>query len=112
LRFIAGRHDLPFYYADEVELQRSFLDSFLKGQDPKGWSVPGKLAPIDLLVRRGEPEVGNVEQEKHIFQRRDEWEWPLQRTQYERWYLTAEGGLSKSGGDEVGTKTFEYGAPE
>lgn len=30
LRFIVGRHDLPFYYHDEVAIQRSFLDAFLK----------------------------------------------------------------------------------
>jgi predicted acyl esterase len=33
LRFITGRHDLPFYYDEEVEVQKSFLDAFLKGQE-------------------------------------------------------------------------------
>ncbi|KAK1770527.1 Alpha/Beta hydrolase protein [Phialemonium atrogriseum] len=40
LRFIAGRYDLPFYYRDEVEAEKSFLDAFLKDQDTVGWSVP------------------------------------------------------------------------
>ena len=30
LRFITGRHDLPFYYSKEVEVQRSFVDAFLR----------------------------------------------------------------------------------
>ncbi|PKX90620.1 uncharacterized protein P174DRAFT_423490 [Aspergillus novofumigatus IBT 16806] len=30
LRFITGRQDLPFYYKAEVEIQRSFLDAFIK----------------------------------------------------------------------------------
>lgn len=39
LRFITGRHDLPFYYHEEVEVQRSLLDAFLKGEDRDGWST-------------------------------------------------------------------------
>lgn len=33
LRFIVGRHDLPFYYPEEVKVQQSFLDAWLKGDD-------------------------------------------------------------------------------
>ena len=43
LRFITGRHDIPFYYDEEVAVQNSFLDAFLKGDDREGWSVPGKV---------------------------------------------------------------------
>ncbi|KAI0572519.1 X-Pro dipeptidyl-peptidase protein [Pyrenophora tritici-repentis] len=49
LRMITGRHDLPFYYKEEVEIQRSFLDAFLKGDDRVGWSVKGKLPPVDMV---------------------------------------------------------------
>ncbi|CAI4212672.1 unnamed protein product [Parascedosporium putredinis] len=39
LRVITGRHDLPFYYKEEVEVQRSFLDAFLKAEDRDGWTT-------------------------------------------------------------------------
>lgn len=52
LRFTPGRHDLPFYYA-EVELQRSFLDAFLKGDDRAGWST-NKAPKVDLVLRKGD----------------------------------------------------------
>jgi hypothetical protein len=29
LRFISGRHDLPFFYDEQVDVQRSFLAAFL-----------------------------------------------------------------------------------
>ncbi len=52
LRMITGRHDLPFYYEEEVEIQRSFLDAFLKGEDRVGWSQEGKVAPVSLVLRK------------------------------------------------------------
>ena len=53
LRFIVGRHDIPFYYHDEVEVQKSFLDAFLKGKDTVGWSKPGSVPPVSMVVRKG-----------------------------------------------------------
>lgn len=50
LRFIVGRHDLPFYYDEEVEIQRSFLDAFLRGGDRRGWSRKGAVPPVDLVL--------------------------------------------------------------
>jgi hypothetical protein len=55
LRFITGRHDLPFYYQSEVEIQRSFLDAFLKDDDRVGWSERGKLPAVDMCIRKGDP---------------------------------------------------------
>ncbi|CRK46089.1 hypothetical protein BN1723_006868, partial [Verticillium longisporum] len=52
LRMITGRHDLPFYYKEEIEVQRSFLDAFLKGEDRVGWSEPGKVSPCKELGPR------------------------------------------------------------
>lgn len=46
LRFITGRHALPFYDDEEVETQKSFLDAFLKGKDKDGWSDLGKIPPL------------------------------------------------------------------
>jgi len=87
LRFIAGRHDLPFYYSEEVELQRSFLDAFLKDDDRQGWST-GKAPKVDLLLRKGDVGFDNAEAEKK-FTRRIEHEWPIARTQYTKFYLTS-----------------------
>ncbi|KAK4097285.1 alpha/beta-hydrolase [Parathielavia hyrcaniae] len=87
LRMITGRHDLPFYYDEEVEVQRSFLDAFLKGEDHVGWSQPGKVSPVSLIIRKGNVGFNNAEAER-AYQRRDEAEWPLASTQYTRFHLT------------------------
>lgn len=91
LRFITGRHDLPFYYKEEVELQRSFLDAFLKNDDRVGWST-GTAPKVDLVLRKGDVGFNNAEAEKE-FPRRTESEWPISRTEYTRYYLTPNGEL-------------------
>lgn len=88
LRFITGRHDLPFYYHDEVELQRSFLDAFLKGEDRVGWSEPGKVAPVTLTLRKGNVGFNDAEKEK-AYPKREEKAWPLPNTKYTKYYLTS-----------------------
>ncbi|KAF5969536.1 hydrolase family [Fusarium coicis] len=93
LRLITGRHDLPFYYEEEVEIQRSFLDAFLKGEDRVGWSQEGKVAPVSLVLRKGNVGFNDAEKEK-AYPRREENEWPIARTQYKRLFLTPEQGLS------------------
>lgn len=87
LRFITGRHDLPFYYHEEVEIQRSFMDAFLKGDDRVGWSQPGKLPAVDMVVRKGDLGFNDAKKEMS-FPRRQEQEWPIARTQYTKWYLS------------------------
>ncbi|CEI68308.1 hypothetical protein FVEN_g5522 [Fusarium venenatum] len=93
LRLITGRHDLPFYYEEEVEIQRSFLDAFLKGDDRVGWSQEGKVAPVSLVLRKGNVGFNDAEKEK-VYPRREETEWPIARTQYKKLFLTPEQGLS------------------
>jgi predicted acyl esterase len=93
LRLITGRHDLPFYYEEEVEIQRSFLDAFLKGEDRVGWSQEGKVAPVSLVLRKGNVGFNDAEKEK-VYPRREESEWPIARTQYKKLFLTPEQGLS------------------
>ncbi|KAI1046501.1 hypothetical protein LB505_011782 [Fusarium chuoi] len=93
LRLITGRHDLPFYYEEEVEIQRSFLDAFLKGEDRVGWSEEGKVAPVSLVLRKGNVGFNDAEKEK-AYPRREENEWPIARTQYKKLFLTPEQGLS------------------
>jgi len=94
LRFITGRHDLPFYYKEEVELQRSFLDAFLKGDDREGWSVEGKMPQVDLALRKGDVGYNNAEAERG-YKRRTENEWPIARTDYTKFYLTPDLELTK-----------------
>jgi len=91
LRFITGRHDLPFYYKEEVEVQKSFLDAFLKGEDREGWST-GQAPKVDLLLRKGDMGVNDPVMERR-FQRRVESEWPLARTQYTKFYLAPDRSL-------------------
>ncbi|KAE8368343.1 Alpha/Beta hydrolase protein [Aspergillus caelatus] len=93
LRFISGRHDLPFYYHEEVEDQRSFLDAFLKGQGRKGWLTKGTVPPVSLLLRKGNKGV-NISKTGMTFKRRAENEWPLARTQYTKFFLTPDFELS------------------
>lgn len=93
LRFITGRHDLPLYYDEEVELQRSFLDAFLKGNDRRGWSEKGKLPPVDMALRKGDVGFNDAAAEK-AYPRRTESEWPIARTQYTPYHLTPDMGLS------------------
>ncbi|GAP89108.2 putative X-Pro dipeptidyl-peptidase C-terminal non-catalytic domain-containing protein [Rosellinia necatrix] len=95
LRFITGRHDLPFYYHEEVEVQRSFLDAFLKGEDRVGWGVPGKIPPVTITLREGDVGYNDAEKEK-AYPKRTEEAWPIPRTQYTRYYLTPDRGLSTS----------------
>lgn len=92
LRFIVGRHDLPFYYPEEVKVQQSFLDAWLKGDDRDGWTRKGTVPPVDLVLRKGNIEYNNPAAEKS-FRRRKETEWPLARTQYTRLFLTGDRGL-------------------
>ncbi|KAJ9632336.1 hypothetical protein H2203_000741 [Taxawa tesnikishii (nom. ined.)] len=93
LRFITGRHDLPFYYSEEVEVQRSFLDAFLKGEDRVGWSEKGKVPTVDLVLRKGDVGFDNAEAEKG-YKRRQESEWPIARTDYTKYYLHPSKALS------------------
>ena len=95
LRFITGRHDLPFYYKQEAAVQKSFLDAFLKGEDREGWTVKGKLPAVDMVLRKGDVGFNNSKAEQ-TYPRRTENEWPIARTQYTNFHLTTEGSLAKT----------------
>ena len=95
LRCITGRHDLPFYYTEEVEVQRSFLDAFLKGEDRVGWSVKGKVPQVDMVLRKGDVGFNDPAAEKQ-YTRRQENEWPIARTQYTKYHLTPSKELTTS----------------
>lgn len=91
LRFITGRHDLPFYYPEEVEVQRGFLDCFLKDDDWAGWKA-GKQPKVNMRLRKGDKGVNDASREKE-WEQRQEAEWPIARTNYTRYYLTPDGNL-------------------
>lgn len=111
LRFVTGRHDLPFYSAENVALQKSFLDAFLKGQDTGGWTT-GEAPKIGLVLRKGNVGVNNAEAEK-LYPSRLEQEWPIARTRYIKYFLTARNELTDaadaaSAGE---ASTLSYNAP-
>ncbi|KAI1109365.1 acyl esterase [Nemania sp. NC0429] len=92
LRTITGRHDLPFYYSEEVEIQRSFLDAFLKDEDRAGWKT-GQVPPVNLVLRKGDVGFNDAAAEKQ-YPRRTENEWPIARTNWTKWYLTPQKTLT------------------
>lgn len=106
LRCITGRHDLPFYYKEEVKVQKSFLDAFLKGKDDRGWSVPGKLPPVDICIRKGNPGVNDPQAELAIFPRRLESQWPLRNTVYTDLHLSASGSMSLTKDNAPGVLSY------
>lgn len=113
LRLITGRHDLPFYSKENVELQKSFLDAFLKGEDTGGWST-GEAPKVALVLRKGNVGYNDAEAEKQFPQRYEE-EWPIARTKYTKYSLTPGRQLSEVVGLSPPTTTSEssisYRAP-
>ena len=109
LRFITGRHDLPFYYKEEVELQRSFLDAFLKGDDRVGWSEKGKVPPVDVVLRKGDVGFNDAKAEQ-AYPRRTENEWPIARTAYTKYHLQPDMSLGKDAAAGEASKTVSYKA--
>jgi predicted acyl esterase len=76
LRVHTGDHNSPFYSDAGVELLKQFYGFYLKGEN-NGWD---KRAPISLDIRQAN---GTITQ-------RDENEWPLVRTEWQKAYLDAE----------------------
>ena len=94
LRFVTGRHDLPFYYKEAVEMQKSFLDAFLKDQDIAGWTknVPPR---VELILRKGNVGFNNPAAEK-TYPRRFEEDWPIPRTVYTKYCLMPDKSLTEA----------------
>ncbi|KAH7002602.1 X-Pro dipeptidyl-peptidase protein [Ilyonectria destructans] len=109
LRFITGRHDLPFYYREEVEVQRSFLDAFLKDQDRVGWATKGAIPPVDLVVRKGNVGFNDPSAEQK-FLRRQESDWPLGGTKYTPMFLTTNKELQFTKPEDIQTTNASYAA--
>lgn len=47
-----------------MEIQKSFLSGFLKGQDTVGLRVPGKVPPVPVTLRKGNVGLNNAEKEE------------------------------------------------
>ncbi|KAK8067055.1 X-Pro dipeptidyl-peptidase [Apiospora hydei] len=106
LRFITGRHDLPFYYKEEAELQQSFLDAFLKGEDRVGWSVPGKVPPVTVTLRKGNVGFNDAEKEK-AYPKRQEEAWPIPGRKSKKVSYKALGTLDNQQAVQFTTPPFE-----
>ena len=112
LRIHTGRHDLPYYAEPYISIQRSFYDCYLKGDDHAGWKS-GKQAPVAFAVRRGTHTINSLESELE-YEWRDEHEWPLARTRYEKRFLAPGEQLdvaSPTAATTVSFLGFEYGHP-
>ena len=108
LRFIVGRHDLPFYYDEEVETHLSFMEAFLKGNDYAGWTS-GKIPLVSVCLRKGDVGFDNPEGEKQ-FGRREEKEWPIARTEYTKFHLTPQSSLDTSASVESSQLSYDAGS--
>lgn len=93
LRLITGRHDLPFYSPENVRMQKSFLDAFLKGNDTGGWTT-GEAPKVQLALRKGNVGYNDPEAEAQ-YQVRNETDWPIPRTEYVKYQLTSSGDLER-----------------
>jgi predicted acyl esterase len=109
LRFATGRHDLPFYTKEGVVLQKSFLDAFLKGNDPVGWST-GQAPRVELIIREGNPGVNDPEAEK-AFPTRIETTWPIPRTVYTKYHLGPDHTLAEERPSTTAAIGLSYQAP-
>jgi predicted acyl esterase len=87
-------HWREFYTDYGVKLQKRFFGHFLKGED-SGWS---KQPPVQLLVRHpGEK-----------FVERHEYEWPLARTRWTKFYLNpGDRSLTREPGNESATLDYD-----
>ncbi|KAE8307053.1 Alpha/Beta hydrolase protein [Aspergillus transmontanensis] len=105
LRFIVGRHDLPFYYPHSARLQLSFLDAFLKDNDYDGWKT-GQQPRVHICLRKGDCGVDDPEREL-TFPSRAEVDWPIPHTQYTKFFLTPKQTLSQTPDMSVGTCSYD-----
>jgi len=93
LSFHIGTHFESFYLPDYVALQKRFFARYLKGDD-NGWE---DQSPIRLEMRTTDGSVVRAERE-----------WPLARTDWQRWYLdTGAGTLAPDTPARAGSTTFD-----
>ncbi len=102
LRIHTGSHVHPFYTEDGRRDQLRFFDYWLKGIDNGVMDEP----PVRLAIRKGCDEI----------EWRDEHEWPLARTRWQKLYFDLSnppadkpnfGGLVSTNPDEVHSRTYD-----
>jgi predicted acyl esterase len=86
-------HFTHFYSKYGTELQRRFLGHFLKGEDT-GWDKQPRVAL-------------NVRHPGEKFVLRAENEWPLARTEWTKYYLSADGALSTEASSKDAVLTYD-----
>ena len=67
------------------------VDAFLLDDDRDGWKT-GKVAPVNVCLRKGNPGY-NVTEAERTFAFRDEPAWPLPSTVYTKYHLSADGQM-------------------
>lgn len=88
-----NNHTRNFYCREGIEMQKKFLDHYLKGED-NGWE---KTPRIILMIRGADgSETTRMEEA-----------WPLPRTRFTPYYLQPNGGLSTVEPDGETTVSFE-----
>lgn len=101
LRFVVGRHDLPFYWEQSAELQRSFLDCFLRDDDHAGWKTTQPRVYLTLRNKDSDP-TNELDQPG-----RPEADWPIPDTQYTTFFLTPKRTLSTVAAETTNTCTYD-----
>jgi putative CocE/NonD family hydrolase len=100
---ITGRHDLPFYLSEYVDLQVSFLNAFLKDVDDRNWkggpNADGGMPAVTYANRAGNPGFNSTAAER-TFQFKQASSWPLPQTQYKQLYLSQGGRLNEQESDD------------
>jgi predicted acyl esterase len=94
LRTIVGRHGLPFYSDEHINLQLGWFDDWLKGDDRVGYTKKGKVPAVNVILGKGNVGFNDTNAEK-AYESRDENEWPIARTQYTKFYLGVKNILQK-----------------
>ena len=105
LRIHTGRHDLPYYFSPYVDYMKSFYDCFLKDDDYDGWTS-GKQPVVRFAVRQGSAKPGLLS-EADVFPFRDEHEWPLARTKYEKMHLHSDKTLDSKPPAVAGSLSYQ-----
>lgn len=107
---ITGRHDLPFYLPEFVDLQLSFFNAFLKDVDEdrhwkQGPNAKDGVPAVTYANRSGNPGFNKTEAER-TYQFKTTTAWPIPQTTYKNYNLTSTAALSDA--PDAETHEFKY----
>lgn len=86
-------------------MQHSFLDAFLKGKDPLGWSR-GEQPKVGYKLRVGDVGFNDAAAETAYPTKYDS-QWPIPGTQYTKYHLTSSQGLQDKPSQEEGKLSYK-----